>query len=242
MSQIALLNNVQHKDLRIITKKSAEFGDNVSGCLVYPFEFSSIHKEYPIFLQKDSQTGGFQAVALFGFSDNENLFLTPDGWDAEYIPALFRREPFSIGVQNSGSHGDKNFVINVDLASSRISQTSDGESVFLSGGGNSDYLEEVRDTLMLIADGIKISQSMIEAFLALELIEGFTLDIKFANREQFKTDIFYTIHEERLMGLNDETVGRLHRLGFLHYAYMIVDSLKNIKKLIKMKDAVLSRA
>jgi hypothetical protein len=36
MAQFVMLNNVAHKDLRVITRYSAEFGDNVATAMIVP--------------------------------------------------------------------------------------------------------------------------------------------------------------------------------------------------------------
>lgn len=236
MSRTELLNNIKHKDLRINTDKKKEFGDSVAGSIIYPFEFSAAHKEYPIFFQKSEDTGEFQAVAFFGFEESENLFLN-DRWDANYIPALFRREPFLIGFQHDVGSTEPTMVVHVDLDSPRISTDGTGRSVFLENGGNSEYLEEIRETLVQIHNGVESNKRMMSAFLELDLIEKFTLDVTFRNETKFKTGMFYTINKERLFGLNESAVVHMHRSGLLQLAYMAIDSLSNIRYLIKRKEA-----
>lgn len=239
MSRTELLNNIKHKDLRINTAKKKEFGDSVAGSIIYPFEFSAAHKEYPIFFQKSQDTGEFQAIAFFGFEENENLFLN-DRWDANYIPALFRREPFLIGFQHDAGSAEPTMVVHVDMDSPRISVDSTGRAVFLEGGGNSEYLDEIRETLVQIHRGVEANKRMMSAFLELDLIERFTLDVAFRNETKFRTDMFYTINKERLFGLSESAVAHMHKSGLLQLAYMAIDSLSNIKYLINRKEAKLT--
>jgi len=95
----ALVNNIDHKEIKIITDRSAEFGDNVWYSLTFPAEFRSIQAYYPIFFNKNPDTGKFISVALFGFKEHENLFLNENGWNADYIPTSVLRSPFLIGKQ-----------------------------------------------------------------------------------------------------------------------------------------------
>jgi hypothetical protein len=234
MSKFQMLNNITHKDLRIITKKSAEYGDAVNGCLVYPEEYGNVQKEYPIFFQKDTETGEFQSVAIFGFKQDENLFLDSNGWNAQYIPALMQREPFLIGFQKSEDSEALLPVIHIDMENARISKNTEGELAFLEHGGNSAYIDEMSKTLMLIHEGIDMSKDVFAAFLSLDLIEPFVLDIEFTNKTRYKTDIYFTINQEKLFALDDETLGKLNRAGYLYYAYMVISSLGNIQKLIDM--------
>ena len=75
MTRHVMLNNIAHKDLRVITRYGAEFGDNVGTMMIVPTEFADVQREYPIFFRKDAATGEFSSFALLGFSKDENLFL-----------------------------------------------------------------------------------------------------------------------------------------------------------------------
>lgn len=240
MANHALLNNVDHKDLHIDTQPRARYGDNVSGTLILPQEFMQAHKEYPIFFQKDEQSGQFQSFALLGFEDGENVFLSDSGWDGDYVPALIRREPFLIGFQQQDGDAEKTPVIHIDLDNPRVSTDETGERVFLEGGGNSPYLQEVSKTLMMIHEGMQRMSVMFEAFTELDLIEPFTLDVEFESGAAFKTSRYYTLDQEKLFGLDDAVVAKLHRSGYLQYAYMVLESTSNIRRLIDRKNGTKS--
>lgn len=231
-----MLNNITHKDLRVITRHSAEFGDNLGSVLTFPTEYGDIQREYPIFFRKDPQGGEFQSIALLGFQQDENLFLEEGGWNAAYIPAIMARGPFLIGFQNQDRDGElrKEPVIHVDLDNPRISYT-EGEPVFLPQGGNSRYLERIGNTLQGIHQGLAISKAMFAAFLGLELIEPVNVEIKFNAEEQFNLRGLYTISEEKLARLDGESLFKLNTAGFLQGAFLVMASLNNVKKLIDMK-------
>ncbi len=233
MSKHEMLNNIAHKNLKVITKKSAIYGDNVGGCLIFPSEFTDVQREYPIFFQKDANTGEFQAVAIFGFGQNQNLFLNEHGWQAKYIPAVMEREPFLIGFQQEQGGAETTPVIHVDMNNPRVSWT-EGELVFLEHGGNSPYIENISRILMSIHDGLAVSKEMFAAFLALDLIEPFVLDIEFNNSVKYQSSAYYTINQERFFSLDEASLARLHKLGYLHFAYMVLASLGNIRKLIDL--------
>src|SRR5688572_1104324 len=98
MTNKVLLNNVDHADLRVISRPGPEFGDSVNQVLVFPTEFEDLQREYPIFFRKDANDH-YQAVALLGLDRDENLFLGAEGWNARYVPAALQRGPFSIVLQ-----------------------------------------------------------------------------------------------------------------------------------------------
>jgi hypothetical protein len=236
-----MLNNIAHKDLRVITRHAAQFGDNVGSVLTFPTEYGDVQREYPIFFRKDPATAQFQSIALLGFRNDENLFLddaAPDGngWNANYIPGIVARGPFLIGFQEQEVDGDlrKEPVIHVDLDNPRISETQ-GEPVFLPQGGNSRYLEHIATILKGIRDGLAVSDAMFAAFTAMDLIEPVNVEIKFSSEEQYNLRSLYTISEEKLAALDGDALARLNKAGFLQGAFLVIASLNNVKKLIGMK-------
>ena len=236
MTKHVMLNNVSHKNLRVITRYGAQFGDNVGTVLTFPTEYGDVQRQYPIFFRKDAQTGEFQSIALLGFQQDENLFLEDGGWQAAYIPGIVARGPFLIGFQNQDVGGElrREPVIHVDLGSPRISRT-EGEPVFLPQGGNSRYLDRIGAILQGIHQGLAVSKAMFDAFTALALIEPVNVEIKFNAEEQFNLRGLYTISEEKLRKLDGESLFKLNSAGFLQGAFLVIASLNNVKTLIDMK-------
>ena len=236
MTRHAMLNNIAHKDLRVITRYCAEFGDNVGSVITFPTEYGDIQREYPIFFRKDPNTGEYLSVALLGLAQDENLFLNENGWNASYIPGIVARGPFLIGFQERemGSGVRTDTVIHVDLDNPRISKT-EGEPLFLEHGGNSRYLERIATILDGIHKGMAVSQAMFAAFTAMDLIEPVKVEIKMSAEEQHNLHGYYTINEEKLAGLDGEALAKLNRAGFLQGAFLVIASLNNVKRLIEMK-------
>jgi hypothetical protein len=226
MSKHVLLNNVEHKDLRVITTRSAEYGDNVMLAATFPAEFRNLQAHYPIVFRKNAQ-GQFEPVTLLGFKEGQNLFLTPQGWDATYIPMSLERLPFLIGF----SH-DRQPMVHIDLDNPRVSRTQ-GEPIFREFGGNTEFLERMNSLLLAIHQGLAASESFIGALLQHELLESFVLDIQLNDGSQNRLGGFYTIKEERLLELNGAVLERLNRAGHLHAIYMAVASLSNFRALIE---------
>lgn len=236
MPRHEMLNNIAHKDLRVITRHGAQFGDNVGTVLTFPTEYGDVQREYPIFFRKDPQTGEFQSVALLGFAPDENLFLDGGGWNAAYIPGIVARGPFLIGFQTQDIGGEtrREPVIHIDMENPRVSLV-EGEPVFLPQGGNTRYLERIGATLQGIHQGLAVSKAMFDAFNAAGLIEPVNVEIKFNAEEQYNLRGLYTIGEERLGKLDGESLFKLNSAGFLQGAFLVLASHNNVKKLIDMK-------
>lgn len=228
MANNALLNNVEHKDLRVITTRGADYGDNLMFAVTFPAEFRNVQAHYPIVFRKTAE-GQFHPLALFGFQEQQNLFLGPRGWDATYLPLMIERMPFLIG------RAGEELVIHVDLESPRLSRT-EGEPLFLPHGGNTEFLERITSVLLAIHQGLESTPPFIAALLQHELLESFVLDIQLADGSQNRLAGFYAIHEERLTNLNGAALEALNKAGHLLPAYMAVASLSNFRSLIERQN------
>jgi hypothetical protein len=229
MTKAVLLNNVDHKDLRVITKHSAQFGDAVMSTLTFPLEFRDLQAHYPIVFRKSLDGASFEPLVLFGFQENENLFLGSDGWEASYVPLLIQRQPFLIGKV-----GDE-LMMNIDLESAKISRT-EGEPIFLQHGGNSEFLEQTNSMLLTIHQGLQSTHAFINALMEHQLLESFVLDIELNDGSQNRLAGFYTINEEKLNGLNGSVLEQWNKLGYLQAIFMVIASLSNFRTLIERKN------
>jgi hypothetical protein len=225
MTKPVLLNNIDHKDLRIDARgRGAALGDGVMFALTFAAEFRNVQAHYPIVFHKTVE-GEFQPVALFGFRLGQNLFLDGARWDAEYLPLSIERQPFLIG--RSGEE----LVVHVDLDSPRVGSGA-GEAVFREHGGSSEFLERMTSVLSTLHQGLQGTPAFIDALLAHELLESFVLDIQLDDGSQNRFAGFYTINEDRLRRLEAQALDALNRAGFLEPIFMAVASLSHFRDLI----------
>ncbi len=223
MATLQLLNNITHKDLRVQTHYSADFGDNISSVLVFPTEFDALHKEYPVLFRRHTEQG-LQAVALLGLVSGENLFLN------EHYP-----QPPMAGSWSNDA------VIHVDMDHPRITQATDNtgsKAVFLEKGGESDYLQQVAATL----NRLHLGQDEASAFYAeldrLSLLTPINLAITLNNGDKLEIQGHETICKETFANLPADTLAALHQKGWLAHVYAIQSSLHNLSWLIDMKNAL----
>ena len=237
MANNVLLNNIAHQNLKVLTRFGAEFGDNVGSVLAFPTEFVELQKEYPILFRKNSETQKYQAVALLGLNQAENLFLNPSlrtGWAASYIPAAVVKGPFLIGRQSQDA-GDNAPVIHIDLDHPKVGH-EDGYPLFLEHGGNSPYLEHVASVLKLIHQGVAIQDVMFKLFTELDLIEPVNIEVDLKNGEKHRLVGHHTINQSKLAALSGDQLEKLNKLGFLPLAYAVISSMTNIRKLTEIKN------
>ncbi len=237
MTNHALLDNITHKNLHIITEKSANYTPATICAGVFPIEFRQVQSEYPIIFRKRSDSDQLEPVALFGLSKDENLFLDEHGWRASYLPLSVEREPFLIGLQNTDSGGEE-AVVYVDMDSPRVSE-SEGQLVFLEHGGSSPYLEHINSVLFSIHEGHQANTAFSEALAKHQLLEPFSVEITLNDNSRLALSGFHTISEAGLKQLGAEALAELHGAGHLEDIFMALASMANFRKLIAMKNATL---
>ena len=230
-----LLDNVTHKDLKIIERRGPTLGDGIGYSIIIPWEFNQVAANYPILFRKIAATNQFEPVALFGFAQHENLFVDAAGWDDIYIPLSVERMPFMIGYTQNADTGQREPVVHIDMDNPRVSE-SEGSPVFLEHGGNSPYLERINSVLAELINGVTVSKRFTDLLQAEDLLEPFTLKAQLDNGQQIEMGGFYIINQTVLRELDGEQLVRLHRQNFLELIYMSIASLGNIKKLIDKKN------
>ncbi|RZA11578.1 MAG: peptide ABC transporter permease, partial [Lysobacteraceae bacterium] len=198
MPRYQLLDNVAHKDLRVIARFGPEFGDAAGMVPAFPTEWAELQREYPIFFRRDP-AGAWQSVALLGFDAGENLFLRDDRWDAAYLPGAVARGPFLIGFQERLQDGElrREPVVHVDLEHPRAS-FDEGEPVFLQHGGHSPYLEHVIGVLRGMHDGTDMGKAMFAAFEAAGLLQPLALRVQVDEHTEVNVTGLHGIDRDRM--------------------------------------------
>jgi hypothetical protein len=223
---LQLLNNIQHKDLRVITQRGAKWGDDFMSAPATVDEFRKLQAHYPIVFQADGK-GGFVPVVLFGLQEGQNLFLTDDGWDADYLPLSVQRLPFSIGV------AEDELRMMVDMGSKRISHGAEGEAVFLPHGGTTDFTENANAVLRTLHEGFEATTEFVQTLMVHDLLESFVLHIERPDGSRGELLGYHIIHEERLAALDAGTIALLHQADYLQPIYMAIASLSHFTPLIQ---------
>jgi hypothetical protein len=237
MSNPQILSPTHHGNLKVITDFGSHVGDNIQFVSTFPLEYRNIQSSYPIFFTKNSETGEFYSIALFGFESGENLFLSDSGWDASYIPMMIKRQPFMIGYQEK-IDDEKKPIVTVDLESPRISQTL-GEPLFDDNLQPSQFLQKIMSQLEALHQGFEHNNGFIEALTNLDLLEPFSLEITLNNGTLNQLKGFYTINEDKLLELDGAVLADLNVRGYLQPIYMSIASYSRIKPLIDKKNYLL---
>lgn len=237
MSKTVLLNNVEHKDLKIDASHSAKYGDNVNRVLAFCTEFGTLQKEYPILFYRDPKAETFQAHAILGLAKDENLFLSDEGWQGNYVPAILARGPFLIGFQSREAQGKavREPVIHIDLDHPRVGVKS-AQPLFLAYGGDTPYLEKIMQTLQVIHQGDALNERFFATLDAMELLEPVNIEISLSSIANVNLTDYYTINKDKLNQLTGKNLEKLNKMGILSLVYFALVSLSNFSQLIELKN------
>lgn len=236
MANHDILDNKNHKDVKVITHFDDEFSEKINSALIFPNEIKAAQRDYPILFIKNPETGQFQSVVLLGLVAGENQYIN-NGWQASYIPAMINKGPFIIGFEEKEENGEKVKlpIVAIDMDNPRVNKKS-GEPIFLEDGQASPYLVQVNQSLKTLHDGSQLNQEMFAAFLKNDLIEPVALNIELNNGEKISLQGNYTLNEEKLSLLSGDALTELHSSDLLRVAYFITASLDNIQRLVDLKN------
>jgi hypothetical protein len=179
-------------------------------------------------MSKDAETGAFFCGAVLGFAQNENLFLTQDGWQG-YRPLTLQRGPFyTVGED-----------LAIDLDDARVG-TDTGEPLFSATGEMTPYLKGIINAMQELRPGLERTKSFVETLVNLKLIEPVDISFSFDDGSQHELVNLYTIDREALRALPDAAVLDLFRRGYMQLIYLMIASLKHIPLMAERKNKQLT--
>ena len=225
MTRIVPLSKETHKTLKVDARAAAAYGDNQCFTHVIAKEFPLLVVHYPILFSKDANTGEFYCGVMLGFDEGENLFL--EEWrDLEfYRPLGLQRVPFHANGPD----------VAIDLDHPRVG-VADGTALFTEFGEPSRYLQRIIWAFQDLSSGITVTRSFITALLQLKLIEPVSLEAEFDDGTKRECAGLYTVSQDALGALPDETIVQLFRLGYLRLMHLMIASLKQFPILARKKN------
>lgn len=234
MKNAVPLNNVTHQHIRITPRASfADVADKNSMALTVN-EVAAAASSFPIVFVKDGNSGNFHCVALFAFEAGQNLYCTDDNkqWEGVYVPAAMQREPFSLGPD---PQHDKTVMIYLDDNSEQISST-DGNALYDKDGLETGFLKSINKQLSDYFDAELLSQNFIKILLAHNLLKEIELLIKFNSDRTKRIKGIYTIDEEKLAALDNETVLAFFKQNLFVPIYAALSSITQFNRMLRLQN------
>lgn len=223
------LNRDRHAALTLGPSPTGyQFASKVLSVLLSASEFFEAARIYPIIFTVNSDKG-VKALALLGLEDGENLFVNEDGkWDAQYIPAYFRRYPFVTSDDQDG----KMFIC--------FDESYDGFDI--EGGvplfENGEPTAKTKEIQSFLQDYfVEIQRTAQAGAMLLEkgLLKQISAQANLVSGQKYTLSDMYVVDEQKLASLSDEDVLSMFRSGMLALVNAHLLSLRNLASLVERK-------
>ena len=223
-----VLSKEAHGNKRLKPVSSFDFLAKFPVVEVVMGEFSAAASVFPIlFVERD---GNFAPVALLSLIDGQNMFVEPDGrWSGLYMPAAFRRHPFSVGPAEVNGQTGPALMIEEEALSD-----DEGELIFAA-----DEKDEANSplgrALRLIAETDRNhaqTRDLIAELKAADVIRPAQLTVTLDGQTHNIGGLF-GVDEQRMSALPDETFLKLRRSGALALAHIQMQSLGQVQRLVQ---------
>jgi hypothetical protein len=230
------VDNTQHRNLRAgQVMDDWSVAARLNSIFVVAVEFGDVSAEYPIvFVNAGTADDGKREVApiaVFGLSNDENLFVEGKTWRARYQPALLRSYPFGIARPD----GDRAVVV-LDESWRGWSQT-EGQALFDAGGQPTSYMASIRDHLDKVETEVQRTRLFGRALVDAGLLMDMRFDATLPDGKTVTVDGFLTVDEKKLGELPDAKVVEFHRNGVLGLIHAHQMSLRHMRQLVEWRVA-----
>ena len=190
-------------------------------------EFSSAASIYPIFFVE--REGAYTPVALLSLVNDQNVFVEADGsWSGYYLPAAFRRFPFTVGPALVDGKEVPALLVEEEML-------SDTEGELLYGEEGADEAQTpVGRTVRLIAETDRhhaATRALMAELAAAGLIRNSDLQVQVTGQPHNVTGLF-GIDEKKLQELPDEEFLKLRKSGALSMAHIQLQSVGQVQRLV----------
>lgn len=200
-------------------------------------EFSSVAANYPIFFVQREE--GYTPIAMLSLLNDQNMFVEEDGsWSGYYLPAAFRRFPFTVGPAMIDGKEVPALLVDEDMLSD-----TEGELLYGPEGSPEDGDNPINRTMRLMAETDRhhvVTRTLIKELADAGVIRSQDLNVQLQGQKHNVSGLF-GIDEQKLQDLPDEEFLKLRRSGALALAHIQLQSVGQIQRLIlrhNVRDAV----
>jgi len=230
MAKIETLNNELHRNKRITTSTDVSTLENQNILPLVLAEFPQASIVFPICFIQKPESEGYQAVALLGIEQDENLFVEDSKWDATYMPARFTHAPFGL-IKNP--EDETQFALAFDSESHLVSET-DGQRLFNDDGTESEYLVKQKEAMSKYMEQEHLTTMFIKELDDAGLLVTRSLGITVGDRK-IGIDGITMVDEEKLNGLSDEDFLKIRNKGLLPSIYSHMLSMRQVTNMLQRK-------
>ncbi len=188
--------------------------------------------DYPLLFMKDSESGRFRLVALFGLGPDTNFFIVNDQWQATYLPLKAMGAPFHLAGPEK--------ALCIDEASDLVS-TDTGIALFSEDGDETAELSRIQSMFDYMRSDLDAADDFVAALVGLGLIRPLSITLEFGEGASEHIEGLYSISPPRLGALDDAAIVDLHRSNFLDKIHIIINSLSQLSRIKQLSQFHINR-
>ena len=232
--QAVPLDRVAHRSTRVkLPNADWSVASRLNSMFVAAVEFGDACRDFPIvFVKAGTDPDGktqVAPVAVFGLSQEENLYLDGATWRAAYMPALLRLYPFGMGRID-----EKTFAIALDMSWSGVS-TTEGDPLFDAAGEPTELLKTVQQQLEQTEYEVQRTRLVGLRLQELDLLREMRFDATLPGGATVSVEGFLTVDEDKLKALPDAALVDLQRTGMLALVHAHLISLGHMRRLAEWR-------
>lgn len=192
-------------------------------------EFASAATLAPIFVTRAESTGEFYAGAILALKPEEPPLVTREELAGQFEPLDWTRRGFHVVEEQ----------VAIDPADARFTDPA-GEPLFGGDGAPSPALTGMAQSLGRLKAGIDATRAFIDAAMAHKLIEPIDVSLKFDDGERLNLAGLYTVSLDAIGELDDAAALALLRAGHLQAAFTMAQSVRQLGRLARVRNARLA--
>jgi hypothetical protein len=236
MQKLESVNSEIHQNIKVTLEGELENNANVHMSHIVLMEFIEIAQYYPIFFSKDSDTGQFQPLALFGLSVDENIYQGSGLWKKCYLPLKIQSQPFYLINDATLTEENAKPSLAIDINDFRV-QEHKGDALFFDGKAT-PYLQQKSAVLAELTKGFVENSAFISSLLTHDLLESVELEIKYNNGQEHRLDGLYTINKEMLAKVPSDIQQQFEQQGYVGLISAVLSSINHVSTLIDIKNSL----
>ena len=226
------LDTVKHRAMKLrLPVQDWRVASKLNALFLAANEFADACREFPIvFVKAGAEPDGKEAVApvaVFGVTQNENLFVTGERWRGRYMPAVARLYPFCMARVD-----DAQLAVCVDMDYAGVNET-EGEALFTADGTPTEMLKSAQAQLEALEAEVQRTRLVCQRLQDLDLLRDMRFDATLPGGRTHTVDGFLVVDEEKVRALPDAAVLELHRNGLLGLIHLHWISMRNMHPLLE---------
>lgn len=231
---IQSIDAAKHRKLRVKPDQGYPHAKQQHVAPILLSELAVAGANYPLAFIKRPDEGKYLLAAMLGLRAGENIYYAEEFWESSYVPMAIQRSPFVIGYDDTKPEGDE-LVTCLEMNSSYLGETA-GIALFNDAGEQTDFLQSRHQILNTLFESQKMTDRFITAVSDLGLITPMLILLQLQDKEVKTVGGLFTLDEAKVTQLNAEQLKSLHDNGFLAPCYLILASLHQLNRLIRLRN------